>query len=51
MNGTDMLFENIYVNATASRAPWGTNWVQNTDGFGALRFSLFLVDMSGLPVQ
>ncbi|KAK8235662.1 putative galacturan 1,4-alpha-galacturonidase C [Phyllosticta capitalensis] len=36
MNGTDMLFENIYVNATASRAPWGTNWVQNTDGFDTM---------------
>jgi galacturan 1,4-alpha-galacturonidase len=35
MNGTDLVFDNIYVNATASQAPWGKNWVQNTDGFGA----------------
>jgi polygalacturonase len=36
MNGTNMLFDNIYVNATASRAPWGKNWVQNTDGFDTM---------------
>ncbi|CAJ2502305.1 Uu.00g096990.m01.CDS01 [Anthostomella pinea] len=35
MNGTDMAFDNIYCNATATQAPWGSNWVQNTDGFGA----------------
>ncbi|KAF2395681.1 putative extracellular exo-polygalacturonase [Trichodelitschia bisporula] len=36
MNGTDMVFDNIYVNATATRAPWGKNWVQNTDGFDTM---------------
>ena len=34
MNGTDMEFENILVNATSTKAKWGTNWVGNTDGFG-----------------
>jgi galacturan 1,4-alpha-galacturonidase len=36
MNGTDLDFSNIYVNATAMRAPWGQNWVQNTDGFDTM---------------
>lgn len=30
----DMSFENITCNATATQAPYGENWVQNTDGFG-----------------
>lgn len=34
MNGTNMRFNNIYCNATAVDAPYGENWVQNTDGFG-----------------
>jgi galacturan 1,4-alpha-galacturonidase len=34
MNGTNMRFDNIYCNATAVDAPYGENWVQNTDGFG-----------------
>lgn len=34
MNGTNMKFNNIYCNATAVNAPYGENWVQNTDGFG-----------------
>jgi galacturan 1,4-alpha-galacturonidase len=34
MGGTDLVFEDLYVNATASKAPTGKNWVQNTDGFG-----------------
>lgn len=29
-----MSFENITCNATATQAPYGDNWVQNTDGFG-----------------
>lgn len=33
MNGTDMVFQNIYTNATSPEAPRGWNWVQNTDGF------------------
>lgn len=35
MNGTSMTFSDITVNATAVNAPYGENWVQNTDGFGA----------------
>ena len=34
MNGTNMRFNNIDCNATAVDAPYGQNWVQNTDGFG-----------------
>jgi galacturan 1,4-alpha-galacturonidase len=34
MNGTNMQFQNMSVNATATKAPSGSNWVQNTDGFG-----------------
>lgn len=34
MNGTNMVFNNITCNATAVNAPYGSNWVQNTDGFG-----------------
>lgn len=34
MNGTNMRFNNIQCNATALNAPYGDNWVQNTDGFG-----------------
>ncbi|CAI7605085.1 hypothetical protein N7533_002762 [Penicillium manginii] len=36
MNGKNMRFNNIYVNATAVDAPYGTNWVQNTDGFDTM---------------
>lgn len=36
MNGTDMTFDNILCNATATKAPYGTNWVQNTDGFDTM---------------
>ncbi|KAI8625338.1 putative galacturan 1,4-alpha-galacturonidase C [Xylariaceae sp. FL1651] len=36
MNGTDILVENLYVNATATKAPSGDNWVQNTDGFDTM---------------
>ncbi|KAI2819160.1 CAZyme family GH28 [Aspergillus niger] len=36
MNGTNMRFNNIYCNATAVDAPWGDNWVQNTDGFDTM---------------
>lgn len=36
MNGTDMYFNNIYCNATATKAPYGSNWVQNTDGFDTM---------------
>ncbi|KAF5019943.1 hypothetical protein F66182_8040 [Fusarium sp. NRRL 66182] len=33
MNGTDMWFKNMLVNATSTKAPARSNWVQNTDGF------------------
>ncbi|KAH9844509.1 pectin lyase-like protein [Teratosphaeria destructans] len=36
MNGTDMVFDNITCNATATQAPYGKNWVQNTDGFDTM---------------
>ncbi|KAF1948889.1 putative galacturan 1,4-alpha-galacturonidase C [Byssothecium circinans] len=36
MNGTNMAFNNIKVNATATQAPYGENWVQNTDGFDTM---------------
>lgn len=36
MNGTSMWFDDIYVNSTAVRAPFGKNWVQNTDGFDTM---------------
>lgn len=36
MNGTNMYFKNIKVNATATKAPYGKNWVQNTDGFDTM---------------
>ncbi|KAF2083352.1 glycoside hydrolase family 28 protein [Saccharata proteae CBS 121410] len=36
MNGTNMDFDNIYCNATATQAPYGSNWVQNTDGFDTM---------------
>jgi hypothetical protein len=35
INGTNMLFNNIHCNATSVDAPYGYNWVQNTDGFGS----------------
>lgn len=36
MNGTNMWFDDMYVNATAVNVPYGTNWVQNTDGFDTM---------------
>ncbi|KAK0637297.1 glycoside hydrolase family 28 protein [Bombardia bombarda] len=36
MNSTNMWFDDIYVNATATAAPYGANWVQNTDGFDTM---------------
>ncbi|KAK6336474.1 hypothetical protein TWF696_002025 [Orbilia brochopaga] len=36
MNGTDMYFTNITSNSTAHSAPYGSNWVQNTDGFNTM---------------
>ena len=34
MNGTNIAVDQLYCNAIATKAPWGENWVQNTDGFG-----------------
>jgi galacturan 1,4-alpha-galacturonidase len=34
MNGTDVWVDELYCNATATRANASQNWVQNTDGFG-----------------
>jgi galacturan 1,4-alpha-galacturonidase len=36
MNGKNMWFDDILCNATAVSAPYGTNWVQNTDGFDTM---------------
>lgn len=36
MNATDVVFDNIYCNATSPEAPHGYNWVQNTDGFNTM---------------
>ncbi|KAF2703560.1 glycoside hydrolase family 28 protein [Pleomassaria siparia CBS 279.74] len=36
MNGTNMVFQDIKVNSTATQAPYGENWVQNTDGFDTM---------------
>ncbi|KAI0973398.1 putative galacturan 1,4-alpha-galacturonidase C [Xylaria arbuscula] len=46
MNGTNILVENLYVNATATQAPSGSNWVQNTDGFDTM--DVRNVTLSGL---
>ena len=36
MNATDIVFDNLYCNATSPQAPHGYNWVQNTDGFNTM---------------
>lgn len=36
MNGTNMWFDDIFNNATSVDAPYGTNWVANTDGFDTM---------------
>lgn len=36
MNGTTLWFDDILVNNTALDAPYGKNWVQNTDGFDTM---------------
>jgi hypothetical protein len=40
MNGTNIWVDQLYCNATATKAPWGSNWVQNTDGFGTSRMRI-----------
>lgn len=47
MNGTNMVFNNITCNATAVNAPYGANWVQNTDGFGMINPFLVYPRMTG----
>ncbi|KAF1928370.1 glycoside hydrolase family 28 protein [Didymella exigua CBS 183.55] len=45
MNGTNMAFANITVNATAPSAPKnGTNWIQNTDGFDTMDANNILLE-------
>jgi hypothetical protein len=36
MNASNCWFDDIYVNNTATNAPYGDNWVQNTDGFNTM---------------
>ncbi|KAK8208012.1 hypothetical protein M8818_004050 [Zalaria obscura] len=36
MNGTNMWFDELYCNATSTTAPYGSNYVQNTDGFDTM---------------
>jgi galacturan 1,4-alpha-galacturonidase len=36
MNGTDVWVDELYCNATATKANASQNWVQNTDGFGKI---------------
>ncbi|GFG21700.1 putative galacturan 1,4-alpha-galacturonidase C [Aspergillus udagawae] len=36
INGTNMRFNNIHCNAMSVDAPYGYNWVQNTDGFDTM---------------
>lgn len=36
MNVTNSRWDDLYVNSTAVNAPYGSNWVQNTDGFDTM---------------
>ncbi|KIN00399.1 glycoside hydrolase family 28 protein [Oidiodendron maius Zn] len=46
MNGTHMWFDDILNNATAVNAPFGSNWVQNTDGFDTMdAYNIMLTNM------
>jgi len=46
MNGKNMWFDDILCNATAVNAPFGTNWVQNTDGFDTMdAYNVMLTNM------
>ncbi|TKX27669.1 putative glycosyl hydrolases family 28 protein [Elsinoe australis] len=36
MNGTDIVVDEFYANATATKNPYGANWVPNTDGFDTM---------------
>lgn len=45
MNGTNISVKNLAVNASATKAPSGDNWVQNTDGFGESHVSSSHIDL------
>lgn len=49
MNGTNLVFNNITNNATAVNAPYGVNWVQNTDGFDTM--DVYNLEINGLTYQ
>lgn len=49
MNGTRLRFHDITCNSTALQAPYGTNWVQNTDGFNTMDASD--VELTGFYYQ
>lgn len=49
MTGSNIEVTNLYVNATASKAPYGANWVQNTDGFDTMDVNN--CTLSGLTYQ
>ncbi|TID26098.1 glycoside hydrolase family protein [Venturia nashicola] len=49
MTGSNIEVTNLYVNATARKAPWGKNWVQNTDGFDTMDVNN--CTLSGLTYQ
>jgi galacturan 1,4-alpha-galacturonidase len=51
MNGTDISVTNLYVNATATKAPSGYNWVQNTDGFGKSRLEQLMQALTDLGAK
>ncbi|KAF2432582.1 polygalacturonase [Tothia fuscella] len=36
MGGKDIVVDGLHVNASATKSPWGKNWVQNTDGFDTM---------------
>jgi galacturan 1,4-alpha-galacturonidase len=47
MNASNCWFDDIYVNNTAQNAPYGANWVQNTDGFDTMdAYNIVLTDFT-----
>ncbi|QDS73533.1 hypothetical protein FKW77_009618 [Venturia effusa] len=49
MGGFNIEVTNLYVNATAAKAPWGANWLKNTDGFDTMDVNN--CTLSGLTYQ
>ena len=49
MNGTHLRFHDITCKSTALQAPYGTNWVQNTDGFNTM--DAFNVELTNFYYQ